>query len=154
MKKNLPIYILLAFLLVVNGFFLYTHFNGSKKKKPRPPRDFIANQLNFNDEQRKQFDVLEDAHRKQMRVLSDELRELKDAFFNKISDSTISEKEIDSLGSLIAIKEKSKDMEVFKHLRKIREICNEEQREKFSTIVKDARKRGRKRHRRPPPRRD
>ena len=67
MKNNLLLYILLAFLMVVNGFFIYKNLKGPDKRKHRSPRNFISSQLDFSPEQLDQFKSLEQAHRDRIR---------------------------------------------------------------------------------------
>ena len=51
---------------------------------------------------------------------------------------------VDSIATLISAIEKQKDLELFNHFRAVQEICNEEQKEHFKSIIKRAlKKRGR-----------
>ena len=150
MKKNLLLYILLAFLLIVNGFFLFNHLSKPSRKGPRGPGNFIVKELQFNKDQLNNFDELNNQHHKKMRVLSDDLRKLKDELFSKISMASVDENEIDSLTTLIGKKEKEKETEIFSHFRNVQDICNEKQKEKFKMIIKDALRRGGDRGQRPP----
>ena len=64
MKKNLILYILLVFLVVVNGFFLYNYLTPTvsetndlgKRKGNGSPAAFIVKALEFDEEQMKQFE--------------------------------------------------------------------------------------------------
>tara|TARA_R110000868_G_scaffold50170_2_gene160594 strand:+ start:140 stop:649 length:510 start_codon:yes stop_codon:yes gene_type:complete len=146
MKKNLTLYILLAFLIVANGFFLI-HYLGNPERRAQSdrgenPDNFIVQELKFNDSQKEQFIVLSDAHRKEMQSISEELRNLKDGLFSKISDESVNERYVDSITSLIGEKEKAIDIATFNHFKSIRKLCNEKQKEKFNRIIKDAIHRG------------
>ena len=155
MKKNLLLYILLIFLIIVNGFFLFNYIGKPQMKGPpgpNGPSDFIAKQLNFDDIQMEQFRKIEDVHRDNNRKISEDLRELKRELFDNISDTSISEKKIDSITTLIGNKEKERDMEVFYHFRKIQSICNEKQKKRFNNIMKDALPNNKENS--PPPRRN
>jgi len=150
MKKNLLLYILLAFLLVVNGFFLINHLSKANRKGPKGPGNFIVKELQFNKDQLNNFDQLNDQHHNKMRLLSDDLRKLKDELFSKISVASVNENEVDSLTTLIGKKEKEKETEIFNHFRNIQDICTEKQKEKFKIIIKDALRRGDDKGQRPP----
>ncbi|WP_299526819.1 Spy/CpxP family protein refolding chaperone [Winogradskyella sp.] len=148
MKKQLPLYILLVFLIAVNGFFLYKFLGDSKEndlRGPKGPNSFITNRLNFNDTQLKEFNDLEQVHRKKMMSISEQIRATKDVLFDNISKAGVDTSLIDSITSVIGNYEKEKDMEIFRHFRAIYEICDESQKAKFNRLVKDAL------HRRPPP---
>ncbi len=155
MKKNVTLYILLIFLIVVNIFFLYIYMGNQidfKPKEPRGNKDFIVEQLGFNDEQLTAFKEKSKGHHKIIIGLSDDVRVLKDQLFEKLSEKNVSESSIDSITSLISLKEKEKAKEVFYHFRMIQELSNDEQKEKFKMLIVDALHQGDQGRMPPPPR--
>ena len=49
MIKNKILYVLLAFLIIANGFFLYDYLGKPDRNGPRNnPQQFIVKELNFN----------------------------------------------------------------------------------------------------------
>ncbi len=169
MKKNLLLYILLVFLIVVNGFFLFNYIGGSNatessdRPEHRGPVNFIIKELNFNEDQMFQLEDLNREHHHRMRGIGGEIKQLKEALFNQISDKSLNENIIDSITSLIGEKVKERDIEIFYHLKGIEVLCNDQQKEKFKKIINEAlHKEGRKQQRpplgrgdgehRPPPR--
>ena len=140
MKKNLLLYILLGFLIVMNGFFLFKHFGTSDQSdRQRPaPGDFIAKQLEFDDAQIQKFESIDMAHREKMNAILEDILESKDALFDKAFDETANEAEIDSIISQIASKEKAKELQSIQFFKSVVEICNENQKVRFKTIIKDA----------------
>ncbi len=129
--------------MVVNGFFVYKNLKGPEKRKHRSPRNFISSQLDFSPEQMEQFKSLEQAHRDRMRSIYDDTKDLKDALFSRIHETSITDKEIDSITSRLAAKEKEKDIEVFNYFKSISALCDEQQKGKLDKILKKARRRGR-----------
>lgn len=153
MRKQLPLYILLIFLIIMNGFFLFQNFGKSKRKGPKKPDDFIQKKLNFTDKQSENYIQLFAKHRKAMRNFEDEIRISKDVFFNSISKNHVDSSEVDSLASIISRIEKKKDLEIFYHFRKVYDICDDKQKENFEGLVKKAlRQSERSKGNRPPPR--
>lgn len=146
MRKNLPLYILLLFLIVVNAFFLYNYLgSGEKAEQPeqrKPPGAFLVKELGFDDAQKEEFRTLTRAHRRAMRGISDEIRELKDELFSGLSDVSLDGTNTDSIATLIGEKEAAKDLEVLRHFKQVQELCNDKQKEKFSKIINDALRRG------------
>ena len=141
MKKNTPLYILLVVLLLANGFFLFKHFGDKQDyrgKDYKRQKNFIARQLNFNDSQLQQYQVLKSSHREIMKGYDDEIRVLKDEFYGHISMDSLKVSKVDSIATLISYKEKQKDLAIFDYFRDVRLICNEDQKEQFGTIIKDA----------------
>lgn len=138
MKKQTILYILLGFLIISNAFFLWHYLGKQDKRRGYKPENFITKKLNFDEKQMQDFQSISDLHFDKMRSFSKEIRSLKKELFSKISDESINPSYLDSITSLIAVQEKEKDIEVFKHLQKVRTLCNEEQKERFSKIVNDA----------------
>ncbi len=153
MKKNLVLYILLIFLIAVNGFFLFNYIgkNGNNGQKgPKGPEKFIVKELGFNEAQLEQFREKSQGHHEAMMNMSDDIRGLKDELFDNLSNDSVKESTIDSITSLIGKKQKAKEEEAFYHFKMIREICNDKQKEKFKNIIRDALHRGGLRGQMPP----
>ena len=147
MKKNLPIYILLLVLIIMNGFFLFNFLNRPDNPGPerrQGPGDFVAKELQFNTEQMNQYHEFTKNHDHEMRRISEDIRQLKGALFSGISSEN--RKFVDSITSAIGKLEAQRDANVFYHFKEVQSICNQEQKQRFSKIIKDAlHKRGRKR---------
>ncbi|WP_299100697.1 hypothetical protein [uncultured Winogradskyella sp.] len=154
MKKNTILYVLLIFLIAVNGFFLFNYIGKGNAKGPRESqqnKEFIIEELGFDASQIKQFRKKSKGHHKTMMQMSDDVRKLKDQLFGTLSNDIVSEATIDSISNLICEKEKEKEKEIFYHFKMIRDIANEEQREKFNNLLLDALRKD-DRGNRPPPR--
>ena len=154
MKKNLLLYILLGFLILMNGFFLFKHFGSLNQNDPqRPTRgNFIAKQLDFDATQSQQFEKLDVVHREKMDAILNDIKVSKDVLFDKLSDEKSKTSEIDSLARIVADKEVRKELETFSFFKAVGEICNEKQKVRFKTIIKDAlRRQGPQGQNGPPP---
>ena len=73
-----------------------------------------------------------------MKIILFDIKESKDALFDKLSDETVNDSEIDAITTQIANKEKTKELETFRFFKAVGELCNENQKERFKTIIKDA----------------
>ena len=114
----------------MNGFFIYTFLNKPNEapaRKKGNPTEFIAKELDFSKTQLDKLKTLDDLHRITMMKSDNEIKELKDLLFGSLSDTVIKSFTIDSLTTLIGIREKEKDINVFNHLKSIQEICNDDQ---------------------------
>ena len=140
MKKNTILYLLLLVLIIMNAFFLFNYLGRPEHKGPKESGDFIAKELNLNEQQLQQFNALETKHHTAMESISHDMRSLKDELFKKITAPTVNESIIDSLISSISKKEQLKEKELFLRLRNIYELCNAQQKEEFSAIIKKARR--------------
>ncbi len=150
MKKNITLYILLVFLIVVNGFFLFRHFDKPAHRKGGNPMSFVVNELDFNAGQMDQFRLLGEKHHKDMRHISDAIKQLKDELFSNISKLDVDRSKIDIITDKIGQFEKEKDLKMFYHFQAIQNICDSGQKRKFNQLIKDALHRD---GNRPPPRR-
>lgn len=139
MKKNLLLYILLAFLVLMNGFFLFKHFGASDDKSPKRlgPENFIAKQLELDGTQLVEFKKIDKAHREKMTLILDDIKGAKDELFDRLSDETVNDSIIDALATQIANKEKAKELQTFHFFRSLNQICTERQKERFKRILKD-----------------
>lgn len=151
MKKNLLLFILLIFLVLMNGTLLFLFFS-KPHGRPAPPHVFIVKELGFTPVQMQQYDSLQEEFESVMRPLREKTRTTKDALFNSISKEKDPEKAIDSLTSLIGTLAKKEDLQVANHFRAIYELCDEHQKRQFRSILKDALRGPGKGDRRPPPR--
>lgn len=145
MKKNTLLYVLLAFLVIANVFFLFQFLNIEKEepsKRGQKPEQFMVKALDFDEAQMEAFEVISDLHFDRMQSLSQNIRKLKDQLFSRVGDNNIDAQEIDSITTLIGQYEKQKDDQLFYHLQKVRDLCNDRQKKKFEGIMKDALRRG------------
>ncbi|WP_299123766.1 hypothetical protein [uncultured Winogradskyella sp.] len=145
MKKNTILYILIIFLIVANGFFLFNYMGKSNSNRPnrhQGNKDFIVKELGFSNIQLEQVKDRSKEHHEKMRRLSDDIKALKDNLFSKLTDVGVNKVDIDSITSLIGAKQTEKEKEIFNHFKMIQDIANEEQKEKFKKILIDALQRG------------
>ena len=155
MKKNTILYILLAFLIVVNGFFLVNYLGRPERPDgQKGPGDFIVKELKFNDSQMKEFQKISDKHHNKMKEIFDNERHLKDELFSKISESSVDETVIDSIVVLIGDNGKLKDKTTFYFFKEIESISNKEQKEKLGKLINEALRGGGQQGGPPPPKRD
>jgi protein CpxP len=146
MKKNLLLYILLIFLIVVNGFFLYNYLgmtattskNNKNDQRNNGPENFIVKALKFDKEQMAKLEDINIGHHEAMVDTSDEVKVLKDKLRSLITKEDVSDTEIDSILNVLGEKEKAHEKMMFNHLRAIRDICTDKQKQRFEKIIKDA----------------
>lgn len=138
MKKNTIVYLLIVFLAIANIFLMVNYLGHPKGKKGGNPGDFVAKELKFDDSQMQQFKTLNDNHEVEMRAIAGHAKKLKGSLFTKISEENVSSNTIDSIITLIGAYESKRDLKTYKHFREIQEICTDEQKERFNSIVKQA----------------
>lgn len=144
MKKQTILYTLLIVLFLSNVFFVF-HYVGRFGHKDNKPRFSMVEELNFNQEQQEAYNTMKSTHSEKMKSYSKRISELKQEMYSNVGEQEISEAFLDSVVDLIAIEEKNKDLEMYKHFREVRGICNDKQKEQLSKIIEDAIKRRDKR---------
>jgi len=137
MKKNLLLTIFLVFLMVMNGVLLYL-FIVKPEGNNRPPRKFIAEQLNLDDNQLLKFRVIDKGHHQKMREMEMESRELKGLLFSNLDNPAFTEKKLDSITILISDLAQNKEKEVFSYFKELEKLCNAKQKMKLQQIVSGA----------------
>ena len=144
MKNNLILYILLVFLVIVNGFFLYNYLSptilksNDNSKGDRSPSSFIVKALGFDEQQMKQFEEVDVRHHKNMIKSAETLKVVKDQLAKQIIKENVLDAEVDSILDILVEKEKAHEKLMFNHLRAIRNICTNEQKQRFEQIIQDA----------------
>lgn len=153
MKKHTILYILLFFLIVVNGFFIYNSLEGTGKTeqfRPKKPRAFISEELDFSEAQSKAFKANSKGHHETIMRLQDDINELKNQLFEGVSNDDFSEQQANLIIDLLNKKQREKDQETYRHFKMISDLCTPDQKKKLSKIIQHALRGGA--NNRPPPR--
>jgi Spy/CpxP family protein refolding chaperone len=136
----------LAFLIAVNGFFLYNQFGKHEQRgmQQRNPENLIIRKLDFTAEQTAEFRLKSKNHHQIIRSLQNDINILREQLLERISDDSFTQEDSESLINLILEKQNQREVETFSHFKMLNSICTAEQKEKLSKILKNAlRKRGR-----------
>ena len=152
MKKNVLLAILLLFLMVMNGILLYLVLNKPERRE-RPPRNFIAQQLDLDENQLEEFNRIERTHHREMRRIDGRFRDLKEMLFMNLNNRQFTEKELDSVTQLIGKLSIDREKEVFLYFKALEGICTEKQKIQLENIVSGALKPNFERGGPPPPHR-
>ncbi|APY09349.1 hypothetical protein BWZ20_14005 [Winogradskyella sp. J14-2] len=137
MKKQTIIYILLIVLFLSNVFFIFHHV-GRFGHKDHKHRFSMVEELHFSQEQQEAYKGLRSKHFNKMKTYSKRISELKKEIYSKVGEQEITDVFLDSVADLIALEEKKKDIEMYKHFREVRKICNDKQKGQLSKIINDA----------------
>jgi len=134
--------LVLANMATLAGFW-YIKFHTDNKPRPLPPgqantKNFIIKQLQFDESQQQVYTELVQQHRENVAAVQIQLRQAKDAFFDSISNPETTHTQVDSLSAHIAAYERKLDMITYEHFKKVRAICNNQQKTKFDNIIRQA----------------
>ncbi len=114
-----------------------------KDKRGGPPPaqragvvDFLVTELGLDSAQRDALKELNETHQRDMKEIRRNNREAKNSFFDLLSESNVTDSVL-HLAAQNAVKyEVETDMLTFRHFQKIRQLCTDEQKEKFDQVIK------------------
>ena len=134
--------LVLANMATLAGFW-YIKLHSENKGRQLPPgqantKNFIIKQLQFDQSQQQAYTELVQQHRENVGAVQNQLRRAKDAFFDSISDPGTTQAQVDSLSAHIAGYERKLDVITYEHFKKVRALCNDQQKTKFDNIIKQA----------------
>jgi Spy/CpxP family protein refolding chaperone len=141
--KNKVLVTIIGILLLANIAMLVFFISGMKKPDRGQPEDkrqgystdsFLQSKVGFTEQQIRQFNQLKKEHHEKLNPLFEDLRMTKDQFFLLIKDS-ISDSAMDSVSTLIGQKQKMLDMQVFRTVQELRNLCTPEQQLKFDSLL-------------------
>lgn len=128
-------------LLIANitslGLFWWT-----KEKQAPPPNaagsaaaTFLVTELNFDAQQQAAYKILREDHQQQTKILRENIRAYKKTFFDLLNQSVVDSVELKKQAELIGKTEAALNLFTFQHFRKVKLLCNAEQKQKFDSII-------------------
>ena len=139
--KNKSLVTIIIFLLITNIamliFFLALNTNDQKgTRNQNGMADALQNDVGFSKEQLDTYQSLRKDHFNKIHPLFDELRKSKMDFYTLIYNPQISDSSLNAAADLIAEKQKTLDMQLFRHFKMVQNICTPGQLQKFDTVIK------------------
>jgi hypothetical protein len=120
----------------VLGFFLWGKNSDSKPpERGKSFSDYFEKQLGFTPEQVTKFHQLRDAHFENIRPYLKDVRAAKDSLFSLMRLPNVPDSIIEKAANDLAQKEKAQELQSFRHFRSVRELCNDEQKPKFDSLM-------------------
>lgn len=140
--KVAVIVLLILNFMTLSGLWLLPFF-----RHPPSPGHIMKRDLHFSAKQVKLYDELIGLHRQEMRGHLQDMRALKRAFYDLMSQDLKTKKEVDALAKKIGEQQSKFELTTFRHFAQVRALCDIEQRKKFDKLIHRIVERI---HRRPP----
>jgi len=142
-SKNRVLIFLVIFLLLTNIAMLlyFTTFEKHPPKANRnenrrgPVTSVLQNDLGFSKAQMDMVDSLKKQHRALGKPLFDELGKSKDNFYRLIGQPGLNDSLLKAAAEEIGRKQAALDLQFFQNFISFRELCTEQQRPKFDSIM-------------------
>lgn len=138
MKKfNILIVVVIALTAVNCVLIGLLWFNNYHKKQPQGGQafEYLTQQLHLTAAQVKQYTILRDEHAAFTRKLNEEIRTMRDTFFDNIKAPAINTTQVNQLAQRIAGNQAKLDSATLYHFRKFRAILQPEQQSKFDGLI-------------------
>ena len=141
-SRNKALMLIISVLLISNlalvAFMVFGKRHGGKSQKPRGEAfsNYIKKELNFSEEQSAKFQEMMTGHFEKLKPIMGEVRKAKDSMFSLMRQPTIpADSILQNAAENIAQKQKLQELQSFTHFRQVRELCNDEQRPKFDSLI-------------------
>jgi hypothetical protein len=133
--------VLLFSNLALVGYLVFGKQSGRKPSQRQPRGEVFSNyvikEVNFSEEQAVTFKQMMTEHIDRMRPIMMEVRKAKDSMFGYMRQSGApSDSVLQKLADNIAQKQKMQELQSFSHFRQVRELCTEEQKPRFDSVIR------------------
>src|SRR6185436_18497322 len=143
-RNNRILLVITSVLLVANIGLLY-YFVFNKPAHPPKPSEKemhdmamqkVKNEVGLNDEQVVAYDSLRSQQFRNMKPFFKQLTKSKEDFFSLIYQEGVSDSVLNSYASKIGQKQMELDISTFHYFQSIKALCNEEQKPKMDSFIK------------------
>ena len=145
LRNNKVLLLITSVLLVANiGLLYFFVFNKPQKSSKQPPVNQVEKvkiQVGLNDEQAVLYDSLRTKQFRNMKPLFKEITKSKEDFFSLIYQEGVSDSVLNFYASKIGEKQMELDISTFHYFQSIKALCNEEQKPKMDSFIKQIVKR-------------
>ena len=143
LSKNKALVSIIIFLLITNiamlFFFLVLNKPVQRNGHGRDQNGMsgmLRKDVGFTKAQLDSYQALRKEQFKKGHPLFDDLRKAKMDFYNLIYTPQVSDSSVNKAADLIAEKQEMLDLQMFKHLKMVRNICTPDQLQKFDSTIK------------------
>src|SRR5258705_10456538 len=149
LRNHKVLLLVISVLLIANIGLLY-FFVFNKPSHPARPtekemhdmaKEKVKNEVGLNDEQAVVYDTLRSQQFRRMNPLFKELTKSKEDFFSLIYQQGVNDSVLNSYVSRIGEKQMALDISTFHYFQSIKDLCNEEQKLKMNSLIKQIVKR-------------
>lgn len=145
LRNHKLLLLIIGILLVANIALLYSFVSNRQSHPPNvapvDPIQKVQDEVGLNEEQATMYDSLRKQQFKNMKPLFKEIRKSKEEFFSLIYQQGVSDSVLNAYASRIGEKQMELDISTFHYFQSIKALCNEEQKPKMDSFIKQIVKR-------------
>jgi len=141
-QNNRALILLVAILLLTNIGVLIYFLSSSKPSRPEPPKerkspvDYVKEEIGFNETQAAEFKKLHESHMDSLKILGEEVRKSKTAFFNLLQQQNVGDSSVRVAADKIGRAQEEFELNNFRHFQRVRALCSDSQQQiKFDSMV-------------------
>ena len=139
-NKTLVFIIIVLLLANVAILFYFLWLKGPEKQARNNGNvdrfaEALKRDVGFSETQVARYKELKDAKWDKIKLRFDDLRKAKDNFFHLISVENVSDSLLNSAADSVAQRQKSLDLQAFRHLKELRKVCTPEQEPRYDSLV-------------------
>ncbi len=136
--------VIVIVLLIANMVTMVVFWTTREKKIAGPSTaqgnvaEFLTRELQFDSAQKEAYLKLRQEHQDKVREIRSHTREAKDALFNLLQKPAVTNEELQWALNDIGQNEMALDKQTFTHFQQVRALCNDDQKKKFYSVIKEA----------------
>ena len=141
-SRNKTLFFILVISLLANVIMLIyfgwmrepDHHNG-RNWQGSPMTEFLRKDLHFTDQQMEAHNKLRMQNRQKMKPLFEDVRLAKVDFYKHVNDQQANDSLLNAAAGQIGEKQKILDLRTLKNFRQLRDICTEEQKKRYDSLI-------------------
>ena len=149
LKNHRLLLLIISVLLIANigllYFFVLNKPGHPRKMEPEEMKKMamekVKKEVGLNDDQAIAYDSLRSQQFRNMKPLFQDLTKSKEDFFALIYQQGVSDSVVNSYATKIGEKQMALDISTFHYFQSIKDLCNEEQKPKMDSLIKQIVKR-------------
>jgi NCAIR mutase (PurE)-related protein len=95
----------------------------------------VSKEVGFTEVQSTQFHQLMDENRSLLQAMGDSARKEKKGFYELLFRDSIHDEEVVQAATALSERQRSMDLQLFRHFQKVRALCDAQQRVKYDSII-------------------
>jgi Spy/CpxP family protein refolding chaperone len=95
----------------------------------------MKKEVGFNEEQTKQFKELHEKNRDSLKVIGENIRTSKNELYKLLQQANAPDSLVNRTAEQLAQNQKSMELTMFRHIQRVRAICDSQQQVKLDSVV-------------------
>lgn len=142
-SKNKFLTAIVILLLLANIVSIATFWWTRENVAPPPGNgggsaaNFLVHELSFDSKQQDAYKLLREEHQQQTKLAREKVMESRKIFFDLLNKDSVNTFLLKNLAEEIGKNEGQLQLYTFNHFKKVRALCNEQQKKKFDSIIQE-----------------